>query len=129
MVEQRTQHRFSRNPNWEDDENFEEARDWNIHDTPVNPDESMDDTQHGHSKSVYEFPVEREALQSKTKDEVIDAYCSTRNELEEVKYQLDVSTSEQQQLRIDLENTGKEVNQLQQTVTDLIAKLTPNTSQ
>ena len=129
MVEQRTQRPFPHPPNWDEEENFEEARDWNIHDTPVNLDESMDDTQHDHSKSVYEFLAEREALQSKSKDEVIDAYCSTRNELEEVKYQLDVSTSEQQQLRIDLENTGKEVNQLQQTVADLIAKLTLNTSQ
>ena len=89
----------------------------------------MDDTQQGQSKAVYDFPVEREALQSKSKDEVINAYCSTREELEEVKYQLDASTTEQQQLRIELENTSKEVNQLQQTVADLIAKITPDVSQ
>ena len=129
MVEQRTQRPFSRNPNWEDEENFEEARDWNFHNAPEYPNVPMDDTQQGQSKTVYDFPVEREALQSKSKDEVIDAYCSTREELEEVRYQLDTSTTEQQQLRIELENTNKEVNQLQQTVADLIAKITPNVSQ
>src|SRR6266542_2740030 len=111
MVEQCTQRPFPRNPNWEDEENFEEARDWNFHNAPKNPDVPMDNTQRGQSKTVYDFSVEREALQSKSKDEVINAYCSTCEELEEVKYQLDVSTTEQQQLRIDLENTSKEVNQ------------------
>src|SRR6266542_944341 len=128
MVEPRTHSSFSRPHNWEDKENFEEARDWNFHNAPEYPNVPMDDTQQDQSKTVYDFPVEREALQSKSKDEVINAYCSTREELEEVKYQLDVSTSEQQQLRIDLESTSKEVNQLQQTVADLIAKFSPNTS-